>query len=92
MDANGRDAIIKTIGKVEGEKGGVGIEREEKNESKSLLPTQDRGMVKWIPRTRRKVQWNDTNGNKLAEVLEFQPSDASDNDEEEADSCFCTIM
>ena len=36
----------------------------EDDESQSLLPDRN---------TRRKVQWNDINGNKLAEILEFQP-------------------
>ncbi|KAJ6814470.1 uncharacterized protein M6B38_297795 [Iris pallida] len=32
--------------------------------------------------SRRRVQWNDRNGNKLVEVLEFQPSDTSDSEDE----------
>ncbi|KAH7669755.1 ssDNA-binding transcriptional regulator domain-containing protein [Dioscorea alata] len=39
----------------------------------------------------RKVTWNDVNGNKLVEVLEFYPSDTSDS-EDEQDDCVCTIM
>ncbi|KAJ0966528.1 hypothetical protein J5N97_023445 [Dioscorea zingiberensis] len=39
----------------------------------------------------RKVTWNDLNGNKLVEVLEFYPSDTSDS-EDERDDCICTII
>ncbi|KAH7669753.1 ssDNA-binding transcriptional regulator domain-containing protein [Dioscorea alata] len=39
----------------------------------------------------RKVTWNDVNGNKLVEVLEFYPSDTSDS-EDEQDDCVCTII
>ncbi|XP_072995635.1 uncharacterized protein [Typha latifolia] len=31
---------------------------------------------------KRKVQWNDDSGNKLVEVLEFQPSDSSDSEDD----------
>lgn len=41
----------------------------------------------------RKVQWNDMNGDKLVEILEFQPSEASDSeDEDDSDFCTCIIM
>ncbi|PWA93674.1 hypothetical protein CTI12_AA068360 [Artemisia annua] len=40
----------------------------------------------------RKVQWNDRNGHKLTEVLEYQPSDVSDSEDEESDACLCIIM
>lgn len=44
---------------------------------------------------RRKVRWNDSHGNELVEVWEFQPSDTSDSDDEEDDdsqACTCAIM
>lgn len=41
---------------------------------------------------KRKVQWTDTHGNQLAEILEFLPSDGSDIGNEETESCFCSIM
>ncbi|PKA59424.1 hypothetical protein AXF42_Ash019578 [Apostasia shenzhenica] len=30
----------------------------------------------------KKVRWNDCNGDKLVEVMEFQPSDSSDSEDE----------
>ncbi|KAL5781617.1 hypothetical protein ACOSP7_006646 [Xanthoceras sorbifolium] len=65
---------------------------EEYSESNSLLPPRKGGMSRKSDKDRRKVQWNDRNGNKLVEVLEFEPSDVSDSDDEESDSCICTIM
>lgn len=65
---------------------------EDYGELNSLLPPRTGGMSRNSDKVRRKVQWNDNNGNKLAEVLEFVPSDASDSDEEDSDSCVCTIM
>ncbi|XP_050219137.1 uncharacterized protein LOC126669657 [Mercurialis annua] len=65
---------------------------EDDSESNTLLPPRRGGMSRNPERVRRKVQWNDNNGNKLAEVLVFEPSDNSDSDEEETDSCICTIM
>ncbi|CAA6666476.1 unnamed protein product [Spirodela intermedia] len=42
---------------------------------------------------KRKVRWNDRHGNKLAEVLEFQPSDNSDSEADDyGDSCICAVM
>ncbi|XP_065862998.1 uncharacterized protein [Euphorbia lathyris] len=67
-------------------------EREDDSESNTLLPPRTGGMSRNPKRVRRKVQWNDNNGNKLAEVLVFEPSDHSDSEEEEADSCICNIM
>ncbi|KAF6156252.1 hypothetical protein GIB67_030255 [Kingdonia uniflora] len=66
----------------------------EEEELRSLLSPPAKGAMAKTPRkARQKVQWRDTNGNnKLVEVLEFQPSDTSDNDEEDLDSCICTIM
>ncbi|OAY28140.1 uncharacterized protein LOC110601868 isoform X1 [Manihot esculenta] len=62
------------------------------SESNTLLPPRRGGMSRNPERVRRKVQWNDKNGNKLAEVLVFEPSDNSDSDEDDSDSCVCNIM
>lgn len=43
------------------------------SESKSLLPQRKGGISRGVDKTRRKVQWNDSNGNKLVEVLEYIP-------------------
>ncbi|KAH0640468.1 hypothetical protein KY285_037054 [Solanum tuberosum] len=48
--------------------------KDEDDESKALLPSRKGGLSKKIAKPKRKVQWNDTNGNKLTEVLEFEPS------------------
>ncbi|KAI8560782.1 hypothetical protein RHMOL_Rhmol04G0282700 [Rhododendron molle] len=47
------------------------------NDTQSLLPPgppRRGGLSKKSGNPRRKVQWNDRNGNKLAEVVIFQPS------------------
>lgn len=49
------------------------VNGEEDSESNSLLPPRRDEMLRKSEKTRRKVQWNDKNGNKLAEVLEFDP-------------------
>lgn len=67
------------------------VNGDEDSESNSLLPPRRGGMSRKSNKTRRKVQWNDRNGNNLVEVLEFEPSDVSDSDED-ADSCICIIM
>ncbi|KAK9137806.1 hypothetical protein Sjap_008400 [Stephania japonica] len=45
----------------------------EEEECSSLLSPRRGGMLEKPKRSRRKVQWNDKNGDKLVEVLEFQP-------------------
>ncbi|CAK7327304.1 unnamed protein product [Dovyalis caffra] len=65
---------------------------EDYSEFKALLPPRKGGMSRNSDKVRRKVQWNDNHGNKLVEVLEFEPSDVSDSDEEDTDSCLCMIM
>ncbi|XP_010936010.1 uncharacterized protein [Elaeis guineensis] len=61
-----------------------GEEKEEDGETNSLLrPVSNGGLAaKRQKSSRRKVQWNDRNGNKLVEVLEFQPSDSSDSEDD----------
>ncbi|KAK2643742.1 hypothetical protein Ddye_018937 [Dipteronia dyeriana] len=85
--SNQEPLITEDSGKLDDQTDG-----EEYSESNSLLPPRKGGMSRKSDKTRRKVQWNDRNGNKLVEVLEFEPSDASDSDDEESDSCICTIM
>ncbi|WJX18737.1 hypothetical protein P8452_08506 [Trifolium repens] len=48
------------------------------------------GIARKLNKTCRRVQWNDTLGKKLVEVLEYELSDASDSEDE--DACICTIM
>ncbi|XP_043690694.1 uncharacterized protein LOC122641501 isoform X2 [Telopea speciosissima] len=74
------------------QRGQVTLDREENDELKSLLSPRRGGISKNPKKSRQKVQWKDRNGNKLVEVLEFQPSDASDSDDEGLDSCICTIL
>ncbi|XP_042059250.1 uncharacterized protein LOC121803679 [Salvia splendens] len=66
---------------------------EEIDETKALLsPSNNGGLANKSDKPKRKVQWMDKNGDKLAEILEFQPSDVSDSEEDESDSCNCRIM
>ncbi|CAM8896191.1 unnamed protein product [Rhodiola kirilowii] len=67
-------------------------EQEDDMETYSLLAPLKGCMARSKEKRRLSVQWSDANGNKLAEVLEFQPSDASDSEEEESDACLCCIM
>ncbi|KAL3506181.1 hypothetical protein ACH5RR_031563 [Cinchona calisaya] len=94
MDRNNSESDKKEpLNGVNSQKDALNGEREEYNESQLLLPSISKGgLSKKSGKPRRKVQWNDKNGNKLAEVLEFQPSDVSDSDDEESDTCFCRIM
>lgn len=93
MDKNVKNGSInKPLVSVESEKVELNGETEKDNETESLLPSRRGGLSKKSGKPRLKVQWNDKNGNKLAEVLEFQPSDDSDSDDEDSDSCACAIM
>ncbi|XP_019433865.1 PREDICTED: uncharacterized protein LOC109340597 [Lupinus angustifolius] len=65
---------------------------EDDNDYNSLLPLRKGGMTRKSDKTRRKVQWNDKNGNNLAEVLIYEPSDVSDSEDEDPDSCICAVM
>lgn len=88
MDRNGKSDVKEPLDGVRSQHGAS----EEDDESRLLLPSKKGGLLKKSGKPRMKVQWNDRNGNNLAEVLEFQPSDVSDTEEEDADSCFCIIM
>lgn len=49
------------------------ISKDEDDESNSLLSIQEGQAPRRPSNPRRKVQWNDRNGHKLVEILEFQP-------------------
>ncbi|KAK6914142.1 hypothetical protein RJ641_021463, partial [Dillenia turbinata] len=70
-DVNGRE--VKVSERVEGKEVGIGAEREGESEKAALLPPRAGGMSKRPHKPGLKVQWNDKDGNKLVEVLEFQP-------------------
>ncbi|XVF66416.1 hypothetical protein PTKIN_Ptkin10aG0033700 [Pterospermum kingtungense] len=89
-DVNGHKN--KTLGTIDSPKVEDRINGEDYSESNSLLPPKKGGISRKPEKTRRKVQWNDKNGNKLVEILEFEPSDVSDSDDEDSDSCICVIM
>ncbi|KAJ9555607.1 hypothetical protein OSB04_010221 [Centaurea solstitialis] len=57
-------------------------EREEEDEAKKKGTNSPK-------KHHNKVHWNDNN---LTQVLEYQPSEASDVDEEDSDACICNIM
>ncbi|KAK7243042.1 hypothetical protein RIF29_37826 [Crotalaria pallida] len=88
--ANGCCIMNKNDEKVE--KAHVNVNGDDEKDSNSLLPPRRGGMSRKSDKTRRKVQWNDKNGNKLAEVLVYEPSDISDSEDEDSDSCICSII
>lgn len=65
---------------------------DEEDESKKLLLPRKGGLSTNSGKKHQKVQWNDKNGDKLTEVLEYQPSEASDFDDDDSDICICNIM
>ncbi|KAG2308933.1 hypothetical protein Bca4012_082118 [Brassica carinata] len=68
-------------------------EGEEESESQCLLPPPRKGgMSRSSDKIKRTVQWNDNKGDNLAEVLVYEPSEVSDTDDDDSDSCICTIM
>ncbi|KAJ0612506.1 hypothetical protein HanHA300_Chr01g0028301 [Helianthus annuus] len=90
MDESGVES--KLIDNGNQEKGGEKVENEDDESKKLLLPKKGGLSKKKSGNKHRKVQWNDRNGYKLAEVLEYQPSDVSDSEDEDEDSCICNIM
>ncbi|XXG89843.1 hypothetical protein AAC387_Pa12g1750 [Persea americana] len=94
LDVRSSDRLNNSsVDDVESKPKGNGVDREEYEESNALLSPRRGGMSKKPRKVRRKVKWNDRNGNKLFEILEFQPSDTSDSDDDDGtDSCFCVIM
>lgn len=77
MDTDGTDGNgckAKPLGSVDNNTGVVKhANGDDDSESNSLLPPRRGGMSRKSDKVRRKVQWNDRNGNKLVEVLEFEP-------------------
>lgn len=93
MDKIGVDSKLVVNGNQEtGVINGGRVEEDEENESKKLLLPKKGGLRKKSGKKHRRVQWNDRNGHKLTEVLEYQPSDGSDSEDEDSDSCLCNIM
>ncbi|XP_018433660.1 uncharacterized protein LOC108806127 isoform X1 [Raphanus sativus] len=70
----------------------ISEEEEEESESQCLLPPRKGGMSRSTDKIRRTVQWNDIKGDNLAEVLVYEPSEVSDTDDDDSDSCICTII
>ncbi|KAK9672944.1 hypothetical protein RND81_12G136200 [Saponaria officinalis] len=96
--SNGEDARTKPlISSLKPKRAGVEESESSKDgnfddESQRLLQPKNCGILKDVAKIERKVQWNDSNGNKLAEVVEFQLSDVSDTDDDVSDSCSCAVM
>ncbi|KAK8571933.1 hypothetical protein V6N12_028001 [Hibiscus sabdariffa] len=82
-DVNGhKNTILSSIDSAETEDH---TDREDYSESNALLVPKRGGMSRKSDKTRRNVQWNDRNGNKLVEIMEFEPSDVSDSDGDDDD-------
>lgn len=89
-NCNGTEPSVSVDSKEEGVDKG---ENEDTEANSPLRPAANGGLPgKALRRSRRKVQWNDHNGKKLVEVLEFQPSDSSDSESEYGDPCICAVM
>jgi hypothetical protein len=79
IDSSEMDQASAESNQCNGIKDSIGLDCkddvEEDRETASLLPPADKGDVGGRERrnSRRKVQWNDRNGNNLVEVMEFQP-------------------
>ncbi|XP_010469480.1 PREDICTED: uncharacterized protein LOC104749527 [Camelina sativa] len=94
-EANGCEnkAIIVSLDNSEIEDQISEEEEEESSESQCLLPPRKGGMMsRSTDKIKRTVQWNDNKGDNLAEVLVYEPSEVSDTDDDESDSCICTVM
>ncbi|KAI3459537.1 hypothetical protein Pfo_016200 [Paulownia fortunei] len=64
------------------------------DESQALLPSENGGLSKKSEKPKRKVQWLDKNGDKLAEILEFQPRYlrffcSASNGLDSEEQCYC---
>ncbi|CAF1820796.1 BnaC04g11100D [Brassica napus] len=95
-EANGRengdkDVVVVSLKSSEPEDQ-ISEEEEEESESQCLLPPRKGGMSRSTDKIKRTVQWNDIKGDNLAEVLVYEPSEVSDTDDDDSDSCICTIM
>lgn len=73
------DQVSVEANQCNGNKNSIGLnckdEVEEERETVSLLKVAVKGDVgeREKRNSRRKVQWNDRNGNNLVEIMEFQP-------------------
>lgn len=73
------DQVSVETNQCNGTKNSIGLngknEVEEERETVSLLKEAVKGDVgeREKRNSRRKVQWNDRNGNNLVEIMEFQP-------------------
>ncbi|CAH1441305.1 unnamed protein product [Lactuca virosa] len=93
MDKSGVESKLMENGNQERDvMNGEKVEEDEEDESKKLLLPKKGGLSKKSGKKHRKVQWNDRNGHDLTEVLEYQPSEVSDSEDDESDSCICNIM
>ncbi|KAG2289291.1 uncharacterized protein BNAC04G11100D isoform X1 [Brassica napus] len=95
-EANGRengdkDVVVVSLKSSEPEDQ-ISEEEEEESESQCLLPPRKGGMSRSTDKIKRTVQWNDIKGDNLAEVLVYEPSEVSDTDDDDSDSCICTII
>eukprot|EP00252_Welwitschia_mirabilis_P003342 TRINITY_DN1341_c0_g1_i1.p1 TRINITY_DN1341_c0_g1~~TRINITY_DN1341_c0_g1_i1.p1 ORF type:complete len:140 (-),score=30.47 TRINITY_DN1341_c0_g1_i1:304-723(-) len=70
-----------------------------KNEENSIVGRETLMANSEIPgkplNSKRQVHWNDSYGNELVEIWEFEPSETADSDEDEDDdsqACTCAIM
>ncbi|KAI3511469.1 hypothetical protein L1887_18623 [Cichorium endivia] len=93
MDKSGVESKLMANGNQEhGEMNGGKVEEDEEDETKKLLLPKKGGLSKKSGNKHRKVQWNDRHGYDLTEVLEYQPSEASDSEDDDSDACICNIM
>ncbi|KAJ1409469.1 hypothetical protein SESBI_22759 [Sesbania bispinosa] len=74
-DANGcvNKAVAVAVASLDGRKvENLHADKDNDSDSNSLLPLRRGGISRKLDKTYRKVQWNDTIGNKLVEVLEYE--------------------
>ncbi|KAJ8459287.1 hypothetical protein OPV22_032213 [Ensete ventricosum] len=97
MDVGGADADIcdgiKPSLVPDAKDEGLSDEEGEDRETDSLLTSSsvNGGLAgKQLKSSRRNVQWNDRNGHKLVEVLEFEPSDSSDSEDDSSNNSSTT--
>ncbi|KZV55526.1 hypothetical protein F511_09637 [Dorcoceras hygrometricum] len=89
MDSDENEKIFISLGS---DNVSLNAECDDDDESQSLLPPKKGGVLRKPGKPKGKVQWLDRDGSNLAEILEFQPSDVSESDEEDSDYCLCRIM
>ena len=72
MGGDSKD-VEETVDSVAAGEVGDSGKGEDYSESNALLPPRRGGMSRKSNKPRMKVRWTDSNGNNLAEILEFQP-------------------